>query len=201
MSWIKVIGYDEADPALKKAYNRVKGPDNYIDNVFLVHSLRPRTLLGHLQLYKHTIHNLNNTLPKWYLEAIGVYVSHLNGCHYCMHHHNEGFKRLYPDPEKADQYLTVVQENNISDFFSDKYLLGFDYAKQLTAHPAGMTEGHINELRNEGFSDEEILELNQVVGYFNYGNRTVLGLGVNLDGDILGTAPKEAEHAEDSEVL
>ncbi|MEL7122363.1 MAG: peroxidase-related enzyme [Bacteroidota bacterium] len=186
MTWIKTILYKNARPALKKAYDKIKGPNNYIDNVFLAHSLRPKTLLAHISLYKNTIHNPNNSLPKWYLEGIGVYVSYLNGCNYCMTHHNEGFKRLYPHPEKADRYLTAVKAGAFNTFFDDKHLLGLDYAKRLTLNMNTVTEGHINTLKEVGFSDGEILELNQVVGYFNYGNRTVIGLGVNLDGDILG---------------
>jgi uncharacterized peroxidase-related enzyme len=189
MSWIKIIEYKDAKPTLKKAYDRVKGPGDYIDNVFLVHSLRPRTLTGHMNLYKHTIHNPNNTLPKWYLEAIGVYVSHLNGCNYCEKHHGEGFKRLYPDQEKVNDYLLAVKNDTLDSFFEGKYLLGSHYAKLLTLNLKSITKDYINELRTVGFSDGEILELNQVVGYFNYGNRTVMGLGVNLDGDVLGVVP------------
>lgn len=33
------------------------------------------------------------------------------------------------------------------------------------------------------------LEINQVVAYFAYANRTVLGLGVNTEGEILGLSP------------
>lgn len=40
-----------------------------------------------------------------------------------------------------------------------------------------------------GFTHGEILEINQVVAYFNYANRTVLGLGVDVEGDILGLSP------------
>jgi len=41
-------------------------------------------LLGHMTLYKNVLHNSNNTLPKWYLETLGVYVSSLNNCAYCV---------------------------------------------------------------------------------------------------------------------
>ena len=50
----------------------------------------------------------------------------------------------------------------------------------------------IDLLREHGFSDGEILELNQVASYFNYVNRTVLGLGVNTEGDILGLSPNDS---------
>ena len=75
MSWIEVIEYEGADSKLKKIYDRVKGPDNVIDNVLSIHSLRPHSLIGHMTLYKNVLHNSNNALPKWYLESIGIYVS------------------------------------------------------------------------------------------------------------------------------
>ena len=41
-------------------------------------------------------------------------------------------------------------------------------------------------------NDGEILEINQVVSYFNYANRSVLGLGVDITGDILGLSPNDS---------
>ena len=52
MAWIKTIGYNEADDDLKRVYDRVKGPENNIDNVLLIHSLRPHSLIGHMALVK-----------------------------------------------------------------------------------------------------------------------------------------------------
>ena len=51
----------------------------------------------------------------------------------------------------------------------------------------------MESLRSVGFDDGEILEVNQLVSYFNYVNRTVVGLGVNTDGDILGLSPNESD--------
>ena len=48
MSWIKTIDYDEAEGRLKNLYTRVKGPNNNVDNVLKIHSLRPHTLEGHM---------------------------------------------------------------------------------------------------------------------------------------------------------
>ena len=57
-------------------------------------------------------------------------------------------------------------------------------------------------LRENGLNDGEILEINQVVSYFAYVNRTVLGLGVTTAGDQLGLSPGEADwrHLVDSAV-
>jgi len=193
MSWIEVIDYKKANSKLKKIYDRVKGPDNNIDNVLAIHSLRPHSLKGHMTLYKNVLHNSNNTLPKWYLEAIGIYVSSLNDCDYCVKHHFEGFKRLLKDDVKANQFLAAAHNNSLSTFFQEKYLEGMHYSKKLTFEPSKITEHDIALLKEEGFVDGEILEINQVVSYFNYVNWTVLGLGVNTDGDVLGLSPSESD--------
>ena len=54
-----------------------------------------------------------------------------------------------------------------------------------------MKKSDIDELRNHGLTDGEILEANQIVGYFNYVNRSLNGLGVSADGDIIGYYSKE----------
>ena len=40
---------------------------------------------GHL--YKYVLHHSGNTVDKRFLETIGVYVSLLNDCAYCVEHH------------------------------------------------------------------------------------------------------------------
>ena len=52
-----------------------------------------------------------------------------------------------------------------------------------------MLEDIIKKMRAAGYSDGEILKINQVSAYFNYANRTVLGLGCSIEGDILGLSP------------
>ena len=49
MSWISTISYDQATGRLKRLYDKIKGPENYIDNVLKIHSLRPHTLDAHMK--------------------------------------------------------------------------------------------------------------------------------------------------------
>ena len=55
----------------------------------------------------------------------------------------------------------------------------------------------LESLRIAGYSDGEILEINQVVAYFAYANRTVLGLGCCLEGDIIGLSPGNSDDEDD----
>lgn len=191
MSWIHEISYNKATGQLKRIYQRVKGPDNNIDNVLSIHSLRPHTLVGHMGLYKNVLHNANNTLPKWYLETLGVYVSQLNQCSYCVTHHAAGLKRLLDNDEQFNQIIERIQKDQVDTIFNGRYLEGLLYAKKLTLAHHTITESDIKNLRKQTLTDGEILEINQVVSYFNYVNRTVVGLGVNTDGDIIGLSPND----------
>jgi len=197
MTWIKTIPYQEADGKLKKIYDRVKGPNNNIDNVLSIHSLRPHSLVGHMHLYKSVLHNSNNTLPKWYLEVIGVYVSMLNKCDYCVDHHFSGLSRLIDDHTLANKIWKAAKENDFSHVLDDAKEAGLVYARKLTQNLTSISEEDIEQLRKEGFSDGEILEINQVISYFNYVNRTVLGLGVTTKGDILGLSPNNSDNSSD----
>ena len=193
MAWIKTISYNEADSKLRRIYDRLIGPKKTIDNVLSIHSLRPHTLLGHMTLYKSVLHNNNNSLPKWYLEALGVYVSILNKCEYCILHHFEGLKRLWGDEKKSDQFYDSAKSDTLESIFNDKLNGGFSYAKKLTKQAERITQNDIENLKTKGFTEAEILEINQVCSYFNYVNRTVLGLGVTVKGDILGLSPSNSE--------
>lgn len=56
MSWIKTIPYKEATGKLRRLYDKVKGPKDNVDNVLLIHSLRPHSLVGHMAIYKNVLH-------------------------------------------------------------------------------------------------------------------------------------------------
>lgn len=55
------------------------------------------------------------------------------------------------------------------------------YAERLTLRPSEVGEEDIGTLRSAGFSDTAILDICQVVSYYNYVNRLADGLGVQLE--------------------
>jgi len=197
MAWIKTISYEEATGRLKGIYDRVKGPNNVIDNILKVHSLRPHTLEGHMALYKYVLHHPGNRVDKWLLEAIGVYVSMLNSCSYCVDHHFEGLKRLLDDDNTAGRIRLALEKRSPEDAFNGKQSRLLRYAEKLTMQPADICKKDISLLNEAGYDDGQILEVNQVTAYFNYANRTVLGLGVNTEGDMLGLSPHNSENTDD----
>lgn len=198
MPWIATVPYEEADGKLKMLYDRVKGPDNNVDNIMMMHSLRPHTMEGHMAIYKYVLHHSANTVPKWFLETIGVWVSSLNHCAYCVEHHYAGMERLMGDQPRAAAIRKAIESRDIEAApLDDAQKLAMRYAESLTRAPWDVTEEMIVRLRNAGFDDGQILEINQVTAYFGYANRTVLGLGCSTDGDILGLSPNNSDDPND----
>ena len=191
MSWIKTIDYQAAGKRLKDMYDRISGAQGNIDNVLQIHSLRPQTLKGHMSLYKSVLHHADNELPRWYLEALGVYVSKLNHCSYCVDHHLAGLKKIIG--ADIDDVWESLESENFTSYFDARESAGLKYAKNLTLKIQESRSDWVQSMKDVGLSDGEILEINQVVSYFNYVNRVVLGLGVTTEGDILGLSPKSTD--------
>jgi len=197
MTWIATIPYQRAEGRLRELYDRIKGPGDDVDNIMLAHSLRPHAMAGHMALYKSVLHHSGNTLERSLLEAIGIWVSVLNGCGYCIEHHFAGLKRLLRDDARADAIRAALEAGAPERAFSGRELALLGYASRLTTDPASLRRAHIQALRHAGLDDGEILEANQVIAYFAYANRTVLGLGVTTEGDILGLSPSNPDDPDD----
>lgn len=198
MTWIETIPYADATGRLKRLYDRVKGADDNVDNILMTHSLRPHTLEGHMAIYKAVLHHNANAIPKWFLEVLGVWVSLLNSCAYCVEHHAAGLRRLLADDVRADAIRDALDREAIDGIpFDDREQAALRYAEALTRRPGEMTEGQVDALRAAGWGDGEILEINQVTAYFAYANRTVLGLGASTEDDVLGLSPNNSDDAGD----
>lgn len=207
MTWIQTIVPSEAKGELAELYRRVAGPGGAVDHVLSVHSLRPHTLEGHMALYQSVLHNSGNELEKWYLELVGVWTSRINGCGYCVEHHSAGLRRLLVRERGEVGHelhaallvglaaLEAGAEIDVAlgDLLDFAQRAGIDYAAKLTRTPSAVAASDIDALREAGWDDGRVLELNQVTSYFNYVNRSVLGLGVALEGEQLGLSPGDSD--------
>lgn len=197
--WIRHVTYEQATGRLRQLYDRVSGPGGNVDNIMLAHSLRPHSMEGHMALYKSVLHHNGNALPRWFLEAIGVLVSHLNGCSYCLEHHHTGMKRLLGDDARAAALRGAIEERDFAAHLTAAEGSALAYAQTLTVSPsdAAAIRSKVDAMRAHGLDDERILEINQVAAYFAYANRVVNGLGVTAAGDVLGLSPGNTGDTDD----
>ncbi|NVK21134.1 MAG: peroxidase-related enzyme [Kangiellaceae bacterium] len=192
MSWINKIEFSQAEGKLKKIYERIADENGYLDNIVKVHGQRPHTLDGHLSLYRNVMHHPANTFTAAWRETVAVYVSLLNQCDYCINHHLANLHR-HVSKQTAETLFLALKANDLQDTFSDKQVVMLNYVKVLTLLPASVTKIQISRLLESGVKEGQILELNQLVGYFSYANRMALGLGLSNDGEQLGWVNQQVE--------
>ncbi len=194
-AWIKMITDEEASDDLMDALSEARTPHGTVDNVMRVHALRPNTMRGHVKLYRAALHDDANTVPMWLQETIASYVSILNKCDYSLGNHWANARHLINDGARADRIEAALRDDAPGRLFEGAELAMLNYAKKLTIEPGNMAEADILAMREHGIDDGQILEVNQIVGYFNYVNRLLNGLGVTLKGDTVGYYASSEEDA------
>lgn len=185
-AWIRMIGDEDAGEELREVLDLARTPHGTVDNVMRVHSLRPNTMRGHVVLYRAALHDDANTIPMWLQETISSYVSILNDCPYSLANHWANARHLIGDTARADAIEAALKADVPEQVFDGSELALMRYARKLTVKPGEMSQSDVADLRESGLDDGQILEANQIIGYFNYVNRLLNGLGVTTDGDVVG---------------
>jgi len=179
MTHIKVIQHHEATDRLKDIYDDLVIKRGKLAEVHKIQSLNPESIVNHMDLYL-TIMFGKSPIKRYQREMIAVVVSWGNQCRYCITHHSEALNHFWKDEEKVEKLTEDFKAADISEI--DKALC--NYAHDLTINPGnGNFEQHCEKLRNLGLEDRAILDCTLVIGYFNFVNRMVTGLGVELEVD------------------
>ena len=185
-AWINMISDEDASKELREVLDLARTPHGTVDNVMRVHSLRPNTMKGHVTLYRAALHDDANTIPMWFQETLSSYVSILNDCAYSLENHWKNAAHLIDDIKKSEAIEKALWSRTPQDMFEGMELEMLRYAEKLTLRPSDMVHEDVLALKAAGAEDGKILELNQIVGYFNYVNRLLNGLGVTTSGDTVG---------------
>lgn len=175
MSWIKEKNETDATGELREIYTDLREHSRRISNVIKAHSLNPHAMKTHLDLHKHLLYG-SSSLSRAERETIAVAVSAVNNDFYNIAHHGEALSKYQTDNQKLRKLLMNL------DFIDlpDKTALMLTYAVKLTVSPSEITEKDLVKLREAGYSDGQILDINLIASYFNFLNRITLGLGVDL---------------------
>ncbi|MDH3614950.1 MAG: peroxidase-related enzyme [Gammaproteobacteria bacterium] len=180
MSWIEEVEVSEAAGKLAKMYAALIKQRGKVSNILKVHGLNPEAMGNHLDLYM-TLMFGKSGLSRAEREAIAVVVSANNDCEYCVNHHAEALRRYLDDEETVNLLMAADGLETLEPRLSNIVR----HAEKLTTAPAAMTESDLGELRAEGLSDNDILDLTLIVSYFNFVNRIALGLGVTFSAEEL----------------
>lgn len=81
MSFIRIIPSDEADPALRRAYDTVQQRRGAVANIIGIHSVHPEVMTAHVALYEEIMFS-RSELTRAERETVAVAVSSVNDCFY-----------------------------------------------------------------------------------------------------------------------
>ena len=175
MPHIKTVELNEASGELKDIYSKVVGERGKLSNILKIHSLLPKTMITHLDFYMSIMFDKEG-IRRADAELIATVVSAANKCDYCVNHHAEALKFYWKDEEKVKQAAEDFRKLDLTG----KQNAMLEFAEKLTLYPGDMKENDVNGLRENGFSDEEILSITLITNYFNFVNRVANGLGVDF---------------------
>ncbi len=179
MPYIRVIQQEDAEGELLKIYNNLLKSRGQLAEVHKIQSLHPKSIVAHMDLYMCIMFGRSD-LMRYQREMIAVIVSQTNDCAYCIAHHSEALMHFWQDRSKIDVLLDDFEQADIDD--TDIALCHL--ARQLTESPNHADkERNIRILQELGMTDRGILDATLVIAYFNFVNRIVLGLGVELEAD------------------
>jgi len=179
MPYIKVIEHAQAEGKLKEVYDHLLETRGKLAEVHKIQSLNPESIMNHMDLYM-TIMFGQSPLKRYQREMIAVVVSSVNDCEYCQIHHGAALNHFWKDEAKVEALWNDFETVELKEV--DLFLCR--YAVALTKAPSQVKETeHIIPLKMAGLVERAILDAALVIAYFNFVNRLVLGLGVQLEQD------------------
>ena len=178
MSWISLTPPEQAPAELAAIYDRARAASalGRVANLWLSLGSDPAGLGALHALYRALMSDPAPLSPAQ-AEMIAVVVSATNGCGYCVTHHGPKLAAALGDEALARAVASDYREANLAA--RDRVLC--DHAVALTCEPSERTAADIERLREYGFPDAAIAKATEIAAYYNFTNRIVNTLGVELE--------------------
>lgn len=173
MPYIKTIPEDQSDGLLTDLYQRITKTAGYLPNHAKIFSLRPKVYEAWLNLQDAIRSNMR--LRRY--ELVTFAASQELGCSYCMLAHGT---ILHKNFFSVDEMLSIVDDYRNAGLTTEEVAL-MALAKKIIRKAGDVNEDDIQELREFGLSDEEILDVVLVIDMRAFFSKTIDALGADPD--------------------
>ncbi len=146
----------------------------FVTNLFKTLALSPRILEGTWEMYRRV--GLQTTLPQSLASMINFSVSAANNCHYCNSLHTVICKMVGID----DDTLTALN-SDLEALAPQRVREVVKFAVKVGTDPQSLTTDDYDRLRDQGISDEEILEIIMLAAWGTFADRIADSLKVVLE--------------------
>ena len=138
----------------------------FIPNVFMTLANRPEEFRAFFA-YHDALMERNSGLTKAEREMIVVATSSANSCQYCVIAHGAILRIRAKDPLLADQ----IAVNYLKADISERQRVMLSFAMQVADAAETIENEDLDELRQIGFSDDDIWDIGAVAAFFALSNR------------------------------
>ncbi len=171
--WITSVPPEHVTGPLAEAYQSQFEKIGRVTELTQIGSLYPDLVAARLRLYAVVDAALSD-VPDHVRRAVALLTSVLNGCLFCTAGHTEkltaaGYGGL-AQAIKADPEGVITGDAKADAAIS--------YARKLVTDPRHIVEEDVAALRDAGWSDLDILDINNISAYYCYINRVAVGLGL-----------------------
>lgn len=149
MSRINVVERDSANPEQTELFDAIQGQLGMVPNFLKVFANSPAALSGFLGL--HGIAGAGSLDPQT-RERIALTLAQKNSCQYCVSAHTAIGR-------KAGLSSAEMDANRAGTSQDAKAALAVKFSQALIEHKGEVTNDEIQELRDAGYSESDIVEI------------------------------------------
>lgn len=154
------------DDGMKKYLRVCEEKLGLVPNVLLSYASRPEKLKTFVSFYNELMLG-DSGLSKLEREMIAVVVSSTNHCFYCVVAHGQAVRELSGDPQLGEMLAINYRVAELEP----RHKTMLDFAFKLTTEPSKVEAADRQGLRDAGFTDDEIFDIADTVGFYNMSNR------------------------------
>jgi uncharacterized peroxidase-related enzyme len=184
--WIDTVDWQDAEGTLKEAYDWQAKSLGEPAEFTRLGSPCPDIVMERLRLYR-AVEDCPSGLNPVERQMAAFVTSLLNGTAHCA----SGLRLKLRSLGTSDAVLDAVEAAPGAAVTGDDRLDAIGaHAAALTRRPQDMAEGDLDALRAHGLTDLDLVDLNNMVAYYNYVNRVVMGLGLRSTLDTTHAATR-----------
>ena len=164
------------DPAVAEIFAWVTEMEGSVPNHFYVELNFPKFFTAKLGATKVLWQMGELSMEE--IQHVGILVSQANGCPYCT----AAFCTILNyGLGTAEDYVASLLQAGVAAVEGERLTAVLNYALQVNQDPAGVTDGQVQALRDQGLTDKGIVQLTHVVSDFSSYNTLNLALETDYD--------------------
>lgn len=166
ISRFHVPALEELPEDIRNRVVAVQEKSGFVPNVFLALANRPEEFRAFFA-YHDALMERDSGLTKAEREMIVVATSSANSCQYCVIAHGAILRIRSKNPLLADQ----IAVNYLKADITERQKLMLSFAMQVADAAETVEDEDLEELRQAGFSDDDIWDIGAVAAFFALSNR------------------------------